>query len=250
MVAGRRVHGIRHAHLAVRQHPQLRGGEHHVEPSPRGPGRVGRPVRRDQPQPVGHVEQLPGAAGVVLVEIAGEHERPTVGDRLEDPLGVPHPLPRLEAEVHRHGGQLATARQRHPHHGEPPGAVGPAHRQPQVLRPDDPHPLRGEHRRTAAAPVSPRPGHPAGGGEPRHPPAAEQPAGHFLQAQHVGVDRAHHPGREARVVEEVAGVVARDPHARHRRAQPLTASVRARSAAPTSPASLPSCAATMAASGR
>ncbi len=91
----------------------------------------------------------------------------------------------------------------------------------------------------------PGPGQPAGGGEPHHPPAPEQAPRHLLQAEHVGVDRPHHPGRQARVVEEVAGVVARDPHARHRRAQPLTASVRARSAAPTRPASLPSCAATM-----
>ena len=92
--------------------------------------------------------------------------------------------------------------------------------------------------------------HPAGGGEPLDPPAAEQPSRHLLEAQDVGVDGAHDAGGEAGVVEEVAGVVARDPHGRHGRAQPPTASVRARSAAPTSPASLPSWADTMAASGR
>ena len=246
MVAGRRVHGIRHADLAVRQHPQLGRGEHHVEPAARGPRRVGRPVRRHQPQPVGHVDEPPGTAGVVLVQVAGQHERPAVGDRSRIRSVWRDPLGRLEAQVHRHGRQLAAAGQRDPHDGVPPGAVRPAHRQPQVLGPDDAHPVGRQHRGAAAPPVPAGPAQAAGGGEPLDPPPAEQPSGHLLQAEHVGVDGAHDPGREVVVVEEVAGVVARDAHRRHGRAQPETASVRARSAAPTSPASLPSWAATIA----
>ena len=67
---------------------------------------------------------------------------PRSGDRLEDPLGVRDPLGRLEAEVHRHGRQLAAARQRRPAPRHTPGAVGPAHRQPQVLGTPRPAPGR------------------------------------------------------------------------------------------------------------
>ena len=78
--------------LAVRQHPQLRGREHDVEPAAGRPRGIGRPLGRDQAQPVGDVEQPPGTSGVVLVEVPGEHERPPVRDRREDALGVGHPL--------------------------------------------------------------------------------------------------------------------------------------------------------------
>ncbi len=137
--------------------------------------------------------------------------------RLEDPLGVRDALPRLEAEVHRHRGQLAASLRRRPGRRRSPRVrSGQRTGSRAWSRREHPHPVGREDRGAAAAPVPPAPPHPAGAGEAVRAPAAEQPARHLLQAQDVGVDRPDDPCRQAVVVEEVARVVRRDAHDAHR----------------------------------
>src|SRR5690606_34817609 len=163
------------------------------------------------------------------------------------------PLPRVQAEVHARDHDRRATRQAHPRHRIPPRPREDGHGEPTVPGGVELHPLPQEDRRSAAAAVGTGGAQPALLGERGDAAATEETPRDLLEAQHVRVDPAHPPRRCTPVVEEVAGVVGGYPQPGrswgHLSWGHITLE-RARSAAPMRPASLPSCATTMLASGR
>ncbi len=165
---------------------------------------------------------------------------------------MPQPLGRVEAQVDAGDRQRHAAGHPDLRHGIPAAAPADGHRQRDMPDGEEVDPERGEDGRAPAAAGAGRPVQAAPGGEQRDAGDGEQPPGHLLEAEDVGVDGSDDPGRGRRVVEEVAGVVGRHPQGGPAggRGHVAATSSRARVAAPMRPASLPSSAWTIRASGR
>ena len=170
-------------------------------------GNVGTPSDASDRRPAMRAYAAPPGS---LVEVPCHHG--PVTQALEHDRRVPQPFGRPQAEVHADDGDGrqagAVARERDGRGGIPPRPVGEADPEPTPAHAVDDHPRRGQDRRPARAETATVPEQATGAGERREPELGREPARHLLQAQHVGVDGAHHPGGGRAVVPQVVHVVA------------------------------------------
>ena len=245
---GRDRHVVLHGAHVDRLQLQRRRGVDKVDALVRFGGVEGVDARPRVDEPM-CLELPPRGPVLELVEVAGDRPRHVarqvrVGDELTRVPGAHRAVERqmradrepLRLAGQAHLGPCVTARLLRTRHGvEAVAARGDV----EARRRHD----RGAHAVTVAA----APHEPDGFGELGDAMVGERMARHLLQAQHVGRGVPDDAQQGRAVVLEAAHVVR---HKTGGHAMSSSTALRARSAAPMSPASLPSCACTIRASGR
>ena len=227
---------------------EVRAGEDHVQRATRPLGRIRGPILGHSSPAVG--DRLVRRAIRELVEVAG-HDRPRT-DVSGKVSGMRRTFGSTQAEVDTDHGERLSARERHSNRGIPPRPIREPHPKPPRGGRVDPRAQGREDGRAPTAQPSTRPEQPALTGKCGQAELGGQATRHLLKTEHVRGDRANHTRGRGTVVEEVTHVVRGDPE--HREADRCRVGPhvrdRASSATPMRPASLPSCARTMRASGR